>query len=115
MEIRRVPPGWTATQEAYVANDEAMRTVYAAIRTYREERDVWERAYYELSEESELFQSDIEARIAELERDIAEERAAWTTAIRKAKSPGFGVFVGPAWSGDGVELAVGLGIVWKMF
>lgn len=115
MEIRRVPSGWTATKETYVANEEAMRTVYAAIRTYREERDVWERAYYELSGERELFQNTMEARIAELERGIAKERSSWMTALRKAKSPGFGVFTGPAWNGDRVELAVGFGVVWRMF
>lgn len=115
MEIRRVPPGWTAAKEAYVANEEAMRTVYAAIRTYREERDVWEQAYHELSGESEAFRKDMEARIAGLERTAAEERTAWKAALRKAKSPGFGVFAGPSWDGDKVELAVGIGVVWKLF
>jgi hypothetical protein len=103
-------------EEGYLANEEALRTVYSAIRTYREERDAWERAYHELSERSESYASDMKRSLAGLQRALDEERAAWRSSLRRARSPGFGVFAGVGYSAGGeINAVAGVGLVWKIF
>jgi hypothetical protein len=92
-----------------------MRTIYSAIRTYREERDVWESAYYELSDKAEAFRSDLESQVALLRQQLETERSAWRAAVRKGKSPGIGVFVGAGYTHGGVDAVVGIGVVWRLF
>ena len=107
--LHRVPDG-------YVINEEGLRTVYSAIRTYREERDAWEQAYNELSAQSTAFAEDVRREISEIKQSIADERVEWKRALRKAKMPGLGFFVGGGYtSGGAVEAVAGVGIVWRMF
>jgi hypothetical protein len=89
-----------------------MRTVYAAIRTYREERDAWELAYYDLSDKSKTFADDMTVRFDSLKTQLDEERAAWKSEIRKTRAPGFGLFGGVSHSGEAV---LGVGVVWRLF
>jgi hypothetical protein len=111
----RVPPGWTANEEGYYLNAEALASLTAASKTYRLERDAWEKAYYELSSESLQFSESLEAQMRELRRQIDDERSAWKSSIRRARSPGFGVFAGAGYTGDGIEAVVGVGLVWRLF
>ncbi len=107
--LHRVPDG-------YVINEEGLRTVYSAIRTYREERDAWEQAYNELSAQSTAFADDVRREIAEIKQSIADERVEWKRALRKAKMPGLGLFVGGGYTSSGsVEAVAGVGIVWRLF
>ena len=109
IKLHRVPEG-------YVINEEGLRTVYSAIRTYREERDAWEQAYNELSAQSTAFAEDVRREIAEIKQSIADERVEWKRALRKAKMPGLGFFVGGGYtSGGAAEAVAGAGIVWRMF
>jgi hypothetical protein len=96
-------------------NEEALRTVYASIRTYREERDIWIEAYDELKAKSEAFAESQRKSLAALREQLDDERAAWKAGLRKAKGPGIGVFAGVGHAGSGVELVVGVGVVWRLF
>lgn len=116
LKILRVPPGWVTTEGSYVANEEAMRTIYSAIWAYREERDIWERAYYEMARSAEEHSATFEERLSELRRQFDSERAAWQGEIHKTRKPGFGVFGGVAYASSGsVEAVVGAGVVWRIF
>jgi hypothetical protein len=86
-----------------------MRTIYAGLKTYRLERDAWEQAYYELSDKAERYRGTVESQLDELRRDLNDERVSWRSALRKARSPGLGVFAGAGYTGNGV------GLVWKIF
>ena len=108
IKLNRVPDG-------YVINEEGLRTVYSAIRTYREERDAWESAYNDLSVKYTAFAEDVRHEINNIKQSISDERVEWAKAIRKAKMPGLGVFLGGGYTSNGsVEAVVGVGIVWKL-
>ena len=97
-------------------NTETLRTVYSAIRTYREERDAWESAYNDLSVKYTAFAEDVRQEINDIKQSISDERVEWAKAIRRAKTPGLGVFLGGGYtSGGSVEAVAGVGIVWKLF
>ena len=109
IKLHRVPDG-------YVINEEGLRTVHSAIRTYREERDAWEQAYNELSAQSTAFAEDVRREISEIKQSIADERVEWKRALRKAKTPGLGLFVGGGYTSSGsVKAVAGVGIVWRLF
>lgn len=84
------------------------------MRTYREERDAWREAYERLKGRSEETLTSLEGRVNEIETRLADERAGWKREIRRARGPGFGVFVGYGWtpSGEG-QLVGGIGLVWR--
>lgn len=115
VNLIRVPPGWTAKEEGYFLNAEALSSLTAAAKTYRLERDAWESAYRELSGKSEAYAADMKRSIAELRGQLDAERAAWKGELRRARSPGFGIFAGAGYTGSGVEAVVGVGVVWKVF
>ena len=111
----RVPPGWTAQTEGYYLNAEALSNLTAAAKTYRLERDEWERAFGKLSDEADIYKSTIEAQLAGLKNQLNRERDAWSRDIRRARSPGFGIFAGVGVVPGGVEAVAGVGVVWKVF
>ncbi|MDR1510668.1 MAG: hypothetical protein LBS53_13645 [Synergistaceae bacterium] len=96
-------------------NAEALSSLTAAAKTYRLERDAWESAYRELSEQSEGYAADMKKSLDTLRGQLDEEREGWRAAVRRAKSPGFGVFAGVGYTGGGIEAVVGVGVVWKIF
>jgi hypothetical protein len=96
-------------------NEEALRTTYASIRTYKEERNAWEAAYYDLKEKSEAFASSQRGILTRLEAQLEVERAEWRRAVRRARSPGFGVFGGIGYTPGGYEPVIGVGVVWRLF
>jgi hypothetical protein len=98
--------------EGYYLNTEALSNLTAAAKTYRLEREEWERAYYELSDKSEAFADDMTTRFDGLKKQIEEERVAWRSAVRKARAPGFGLFGGVSHTGEPV---LGVGLVWRLF
>jgi hypothetical protein len=115
VKLIRVPPGWTAKEDGYFLNTEALSSLTAAAKTYRLERDAWEGAYHELSGKSEAYAAEMKRSIAGLRAQLDDERAAWKSALRKAKTPGFGVFIGAGYTGGGVEPVIGAGMVWRLF
>jgi hypothetical protein len=96
-------------------NEEAMRTVYKSIATYRLERDAWRTAYYELVDTSNQFAEEQQVILNSVKRSLDEERTAFKIAIRKARAPGWGPFVGIGYGGGGIEAVIGFGYVWRIF
>jgi phage tail-like protein len=85
-------------------------------REYRLERDAWEKAYYELKEMDEAYSQSMRNQLSGLRVQLDNERAAWKSALRKSRSPGFGVFAGAGYTASGqVEGVIGVGWVWKIF
>ncbi len=112
----RVPPGWQAQTEGYYLNAEALSNLTAAAKTYRLERDEWIKAFDDLFDESELFRVTIEAQLADLRGQLQRERDAWQRDIKRARSPGFGIFAGVGvTSSGGIEPVAGVGVVWRVF
>ncbi len=111
-----VPAGWTATEPGYWGTERDGRDTLQALRTYREERDSWRRAFEAARDENRDFQAKMEERFSSLEKSLEAERTAWKREIRKAKGPGFGVFAGYGMNdrGDG-DFVVGAGIVWRIW
>lgn len=73
-------------------------------------------AYYELKDKSDAYANEMKSSISVLKNQLESERAAWKSAVRKAKRPGIGVFVGGGvTSSGGVEAVIGIGFVWKLF
>lgn len=107
-----MPPGWTASDEGYYLNAEALSNLTAAAKTYRLERDAWEKSYRDLSERSKAYGQTVQAQLAALREEINAENAVWGKKVRKARSPGLGVFAGLGHDGDAV---VGIGAVWRVF
>lgn len=114
--VLRVPQGWQTSEESYVFNEAAMREVYVALETYEREIDIWMKAYYELAERSELYAKGLESGLKSLRATLDAERRAWNAALRRARSPGFGVFGGIGYASSGsVEAVAGAGFVWRLF
>ena len=111
-----VPAGWTTPKPGYWGDDGTGSETLEVLRTTREERDAWERAFYRQKDENMAFKDAMEARFNDLEKNLAVERAAWKREIRKAKGPGFGVFAGYGFNdrGDG-DFVAGFGLVWRVW
>lgn len=111
-----VPAGWTATEPGYWGTEQDGRDTLEAIRTYREERDAWRKAFEAAQDENRAFQEKMEQRFTALEESLEAERAAWKREIRKARSPGFGMFAGYGLDSRGEgNFVIGAGLVWKVF
>ncbi len=115
-EWKYVPAGWTATEPGYFGSEQDGRDTLEAVRTYREERDSWRRAFEEARDENRDFQAKMEERFSSLEKSLEAERTAWKREIRKAKAPGFGVFAGYGLNDHGEgDFVIGAGIVWRLW
>lgn len=111
-----VPAGWTATEPGYWGTERDGRDTLQALRTYREERDAWQKAFEDSRDENRTFQEKMEQRFTALEESLESERAGWKREIRKAKGPGFGIFAGYGFDSRGEgNFVIGAGLVWKVF
>ena len=111
----RVPPGWTAKEEGYFLNANALSSLTAASKTYRLERDEWEKAYYDLSDKITEQNKILQNQLEDVKEQLNNERDAWKKTVRRAKSPGIGVFAGYGVTGTGSgEAVVGVGVVWRI-
>ena len=109
-----VPGGWTTPDAGYFGTEQDGRDTLEALRTYREEATAWENAYNALKVEFDTLRAELDMKFAALEKSLNAEREAWKGEVRKAKGPGFGVFIGYGVDqrGNGTP-AVGFGLVWK--
>lgn len=111
-----VPAGWTATEPGYWGTERDGRDTLQALRTYREERDAWQRAFEDARDENRTFQEKMEQRFTALEESLEAERAGWKREIRKARAPGLGIFAGYGFDSRGEgNFVIGAGLVWKVF
>ena len=109
-----VPRGWIAPDAGYWGTEQDGRDTLEALRTYREEATAWENAYNALKAEFDTLRAELDLKFASLEKSLDKERKAWKGEVRKAKGPGWGVFIGYGvdQQGNGTP-AVGVGLVWK--
>lgn len=111
-----VPAGWTATEPGYWGTERDGRDTLQALRTYRDERDAWQRAFEDSRDENRTFQEKMEQRFTALEESLEAERAGWKREIRKARAPGLGIFAGYGFDSRGEgNFVIGAGLVWKVF
>ena len=61
------------------------RDTAAALRSRREDRDTWKAAVQDLRKELVTSAEENSRRLDALEKQLANERAAWRTEVRKAK------------------------------
>jgi outer membrane protein TolC len=113
--LRRVPPGYAVEEESYLMNEEALRTVYASIRTYREERDAWEKAFNDLKRSTDAYRDSMSKGLKDLEAQLDDERRAWKGAVQAARKPGVGIFAGVGYADSEFKFTVGVGFVWRLF
>lgn len=89
VDALRVYPGWTARNKGYFLTDEAMKDTIEGWGTARKESDIRQQALEALREEIKLQQSDLKRQLAALQNEIALERQAWRTRVRRGKAQGF--------------------------
>lgn len=113
-----VVKGWIATEDGYFGNYEDGADTFGALKTYREERDAWKKAFFDLKGEMdtglEALRNEFKTDMAKLNEAIETERTGWKREVRKAKAPGFGIFAGGGVDQYGeFHPVVGFGFVWK--
>jgi len=114
IKLLHVPPGYQVEEDGYFMDESTLRLTYQTMRTYREERDAWEEAYYKLQTTSENYASEMRLSISNLQTQLEHERKSWNDEINKAKRPGIGIFVGGGYTSDGWDAVIGIGIVYKV-
>ena len=116
IDFQYVPAGYVTSDIGYWASEPTGRTLLVALRTYKSEAKHWASAYEELKVEHDIFAKNTEILTEEVAKRIVDERKEWKKEVRKAKRAGLGIFAGPAYCGNGtVQLAVGAGIVWRLW
>ena len=87
----RIHAGWIAPAAGYYLADTAMRDTVAGWTEARKIADVRQQALEALREEVRLQQADLRRQLAELQREIAVERSAWRSRVRRGKLQGLGL------------------------
>ena len=85
----RIQKGWTASAAGYYLSDTAMRDTIAGWTTAKKESDIREQALIALREEIAAQTQQMKRDLTELQREIALERQAWRTRVRRGKAQGF--------------------------
>lgn len=108
--------GQIAAENGYWANEYSGRLIFQALRTYRLDRDHWRDMYWEQNAASVEYADKVMLRLEQIQKDIEAREAAWKKELRKARMPGLGIFAGPSYTSAGdFQLAVGFGLVWKLW
>lgn len=87
----RIRAGWTAPAAGYYLTDSAMRDTVQGWTEARKIADVRQQALEALREEVRLQQADLRRQLAELQHEIAVERSAWRSRVRRGKLQGLGL------------------------
>ena len=92
----RIHSGWTAPAKGYYLTDTAMRDTIAGWTTARREADIRLQALEALRNEIAAQTQQMRLSLAELQREIAEERKLWRRRARRGKAQGlvYGVIGG---------------------
>ncbi|MBQ7826041.1 MAG: hypothetical protein IJ337_06805 [Clostridia bacterium] len=92
----RIRAGWTATSAGYYLSDTAMRDTIAGWTTARKEADIRQQALEALRDEIAAQTQQMRLSLAELQREIVEERKLWRGRVRRGKAQGlvYGVIGG---------------------
>lgn len=114
-DVIYVPVGYTTTYTGYLFTEQSGRETLVALRTYRQERDIWEQGYNDLFNEHTSYREKAEKELLSLEQVVQQERSAWERELKKKSNLGLGVFAGVAYTSSGkIQPAIGVGIVWKI-
>jgi hypothetical protein len=87
----RIRAGWTAPASGFFLTDAAMRDTIAGWTEARKVADVRLQALEALRDEVKLQQADLRRQLAELQHEIAVERSAWRSRVRRGKLQGLGL------------------------
>jgi hypothetical protein len=87
----RIHAGWTAPAAGYYLTDSAMRDTVQGWTEARKIADVRQQALEALRDEVRLQQADLRRQLAELQHEIAVERSAWRSRVRRGKLQGLGL------------------------
>lgn len=92
------------------------RDILEGWRSDRAAKETYKTALEELHGEWRIFRGSIEEQIAVVKESLVAERTANKAALRRARSPGFGVFAGAGYApaGGEVRFVVGVGLVWRV-
>ena len=85
----RIHAGWTAPAAGYYLTDTAMRDTIAGWTEARKVADVRQQALEALRDEIAAQTQQMKRDLTELQREIALERQAWRTRVRRGKAQGF--------------------------
>lgn len=119
-DVIHVPTGWITPLDGYFMSVETGRDVLTAWTIAEKKVEYLEQKIEELLENQQAFIISVQQQtenisiaadkaLAEKDRQIRAEKA-------RARRPGFGVFAGGAYTGNGdIQAVVGMGIVWKIF
>ena len=92
----RIRAGWTAPAAGYYLTAAAMRDTVTGWTEARKIADIRQQALEALRDEVRLQQADLRRQLAELQREIAVERSAWRSRVRRGKTQGlvYGLLLG---------------------
>lgn len=85
----RIRAGWTAPAAGYYLTDTAMRDTIAGWTEARKVADVRQQALEALRDEIAAQTQQMRLSLAELQREIVEERKLWRGRVRRGKAQGF--------------------------
>lgn len=92
----RIYPGWTAPARGYYLTDAAMRDTVTGWAEARKIADIRQQALEALRDELAAQAQQMKRDLADLQREIAIERKAWRSRVRRGKAQGllYGVLAG---------------------
>lgn len=82
--MQYVPAGWTSTEPGYWLTEHDGRDLLAALQTYRQEAELWEKATRSIEGSVERFQAEITEQLEALEDQLNAERRAHRAAQRRS-------------------------------
>lgn len=107
----------TPVDNGYWCNDSTGRKILEVLKSRRLKLEALQNDYDELSLTYYNSLKETQERIDSLMDKFEAERRAYKAAIRRAKGPGLGLFVGPGYNftSHSVEVVAGIGLVWKLW
>lgn len=101
----------------YWCSDSTGRKILEVLKSRRLKLEALQNDYDELSLTYYNSLKETQERIDSLMDKFEAERRAYKAAIRRAKGPGLGLFVGPGYNftSHSVEVVAGIGLVWKLW
>ena len=101
----------------YWCDDSTGRKILEVLRTRREQLEELQSAYTTLERNYYDYISQSKKELDTLEKLFNDERKQWKAEVRKAYSPGLGIFAGPAYgfNEEKIDFVVGIGLVWRLW
>lgn len=114
-EVQRIEIG---TETYYQLKEKTFRDCVIGWEIDREKRFLAEQTIEELNEkwkqETECSLQKIKEVHAQYEKEMRSKEAEVKREKRKQHYPGLGLFVGPGWTPEGIQVCIGIGLVLKL-